>query len=159
MKILSIGVCALMIATIAVTDSRAQEPYGDAQVMLEFVRAADSYAFSHRQTDRRGAPAKARLEGSMFTPMVAQAFRARIARAAAAADCRLPAASQTDFVVPVVNGASAGSRELPSCVGAMLPRLPAELEYRVSGVALLLADAHLEIVVDVVHGAFPARDN
>ena len=49
---------------------------------------------------------------------------------------------------------TAGSQDAPSCIATMLPGLPTELEYRVSGIALLLIDAHLAIVVDVLHAAF-----
>lgn len=46
---------------------------------------------------------------------------------------------------------------LPDCVLAVLPRLPEELEYRESGVVMILLDPHANMVVDVLHGAFPAR--
>ena len=158
MKRFLIGISGLVIATvIVVADSRAQGPYGDAQAMLEFQRAADAYAFSHRQTERRGAAAAVRIEGAIFTPVVAAAFRTRIAMATGRGDCAVPPASQTDFVVPRVNGSIAGTSDLPGCIAAVLPRLPAELQYRVSGVALVLTDAHLLVVVDVLHAAFPAR--
>ena len=43
----------------------------------------------------------------------------------------------------------------PACLAAVLPRLPEELEYRVVGVTLVLVDVHANLVVDVLHGAFP----
>ena len=157
MKMLLRGVYGLAIAGLAIiaaADSSAQEPFGDAQVMIEFQRAADSYAFGHRQTERRGTTPVARQEGAIFTPVVAAAFRARIRAAVNRPTCDAPRASEPDFVVLRVNASTAGSQDAPSCIATMLPGLPTELEYRVSGIALLLIDAHLAIVVDVLHAAF-----
>jgi len=151
------GVCGLAIASlaiIAVADSRAQESFGDAAVMVEFQRAADTYAFSHRQLERRGEGAAVLTEGTLFTPIVADAFRKRI-RKAAAGDCKMSDTAILDFSVPRVN-LHVDAPSVPACVASVLPPLPDELEYRVAGVALLLVDAHLHIVVDVLHGAFPA---
>ena len=151
------GVCGLAIAglaIIAVADSRAQESFGDAAVIVEFQRAADSYAFTHRQLERRGEGADIRAEGALFTPLVADAFRKRIRRAAAGA-CQVSDTAILDFSVPRVN-MRVDAPPVPECVASVLPPLPDELEYRVAGVALLLVDAHLHIVVDVLHAAFPA---
>ena len=157
MKTLLIGLCGITIAAIsAAAGSRAQEPFGDAPAMLEFQRAADSYAFTHRQTERRGAATAVRSEGVIFTPVIGAAFRARIAAASRRDNCSVPRPSDTDFVVPRVNTSIAGSHEVPPCIAAVLPPLPAELQYRFSGIALLLVDAHLKVVVDVLHAAFPA---
>ena len=156
MKINLSGVC-LAIATLAiaaVADGRAQEPYGDASVMIDFQRGVDSYAFSHRQLERRGEGAAIGAEGALFTPLVADAFRKRIRRAIAGA-CRVSDTAILDFSVPRVN-MRVDAPPVPACVAAVLPPLPDELEYRVAGVALLLVDAHLHIVVDVLHAAFPA---
>jgi hypothetical protein len=153
-----LGVVVAGLALVAAADNGAQDPFGDAKAMVEFQRAADAYAFSHRQIERRGAATAVRAEGAIFTPVVAAAFRARIV-IAAGRHCELPRPSQTDFVVPRVNAASAGTGQLPPCVAEALPRLPPELEYRVSGIALLLADAHLGVIVDVLHAAFPAGGN
>jgi hypothetical protein len=43
-------------------------------------------------------------------------------------------------------------------VSSVLPRLPEELEYRVASVALILLDTHANMVVDVLHGAFPLSE-
>lgn len=150
------GVCGLAIAGLAiigVADSRAQESFGDAAVMLEFQRAADSYAFSHRQLERRGEGAAIGAEGTLFTPLVADAFRKRIRRAAAGA-CKVSDTVILDFSVPRVN-MRVDAPPVPDCVRSVLPPLPDELDYGVAGVALLLVDAHLHIVVDVLHAAFP----
>jgi len=161
MKISLIGVCGLAIAglaIIAVADSRAQEPFGDAVVMIDFQRAADSYAFNHRQVERRVGKPIAGVEGALFTPIVSDAFRKRIRRATAGGACKLPDTAIRDFSVPRVNAPVDSSPGVPACIASILPPLPEELEYRVAGVALLLVDAHLHIVVDVLHAAFPAPD-
>ena len=123
----------------------------DSAVIVQFQRAADSYAFHHRQAERRAAAPAPLVEGAFFTPMVASAFRDRIRRSG----CQVSQGSAGDSAVPRPNESSEGAGPLPQCLSAVLPALPAELEYRVSGVALLLADAHLHIVVDVLHAAFP----
>lgn len=143
---------SLAIAVVAV---RAQD-FGDTATITQFQRAADAYAFTHRQTDRRGTNPAELKEGAMFTPVVAAAFRVRI-DAALRAGCSAGAGDQ--FEVPRVNGPASGAAPVPPCIAAMLPRLPEELEYRISGVVLVLTDAHRLIVVDVLHGAFPRRDN
>ena len=123
----------------------------DAAVIVQFQRAADSYAFQHRQTERRGSSPAPLVEGAFFTPLVAAEFRNRIRLSG----CEIPQSSDADSVVPRPNGSIEGTTQLGPCLSAVLPALPAELEYRASGVALLLADAHLHIVVDVLHAAFP----
>jgi hypothetical protein len=157
MKTALIGVCGLAIAGLAIiagADSRAQEPFGDVQAMIEFQRAADAYAFSHRQIERRGQGPAARIEGTLFTPVIADAFRKRLRAATAGGACAVPEPAGGDFTVPRVNAPVEGLSVVPPCIAARLPPLPAELEYRIAGVALVLADAHLRIVVDVLHAAF-----
>jgi hypothetical protein len=143
-------IAIVVLALVAPVAAQARQQM-DAGVILQFQRAADSYAFHHRQTERRGAPPAPLVEGAFFTPMVAAAFRDRIRTSG----CEIPPGSASDSTVPRLNQSSEGARPLPPCLSAVLPALPAELEYRVSGVALLLADAHLHVVVDVLHGAFP----
>lgn len=128
----------------------------DGAAMLQFERAADSYAFLHRQVERRGSPARTLAEGGFFTPVVAAAFRRRIA-SVLNRDCQVP--GSTTFQVPGVNTSAEGTPPLPGCVTRALPPLPEELAYRGAGVALLLIDAHLNIVVDVLHAAYGQRDN
>jgi len=148
---------AVMLALMvpAIDDrGRAQDPFGDSQVITQFQRAADTYAFTHRQIERRsGVPAR-QTEGAIFTPAVAAAFRARIGRAVRDVGCDFPDAGGINFVVPGVNASASGTPPLSGCITAVLPRLPAELEYRSAGVALLLIDAHTNVVVDVLHAAF-----
>lgn len=158
MKTSMLGVCGIAIAGLAISaaaDSRAQEPFGDAAIMIDFQRAADSYAFSHRQLERRGQGPATGVEGTLFTPIIADAFRKRIRKAIASEACTLPDTASGDFSVPRVGTTVAGASGVPPCMASMLPPLPGELEYRAAGVALLLVDARLQIVVDVLHAAFP----
>ena len=143
-----VSIVALMLAA-SVTAPQAQQTM-DAAVIVQFQRAADSYAFQHRQTERRGAAPAPLVEGAFFTPQVAAAFRSRIQRSG----CENSQGSAAS-AVPRPNGSTEGTSALPPCLSAVLPALPPELEYRASGVALLLTDAHLHIVVDVLHAAFP----
>jgi len=146
----AIATLSLILSVPAALHARQQQDDG---VVLQFQRAADSYAFQHRQTERRGAPPAALVEGAFFTPQVAAALRDRL-RAAGCTN-----AAGQEFVVPPVNSSSEATSSPQPCMIAALPKLPPELEYRVAGVALILADAHLHIVVDVLHAAFPRNDH
>ena len=146
---IALGTAALIAALLA------QDPFGDSQVITQFQRAADSYAFTHRRVERRHDTPALNTEGALFTPPAASAFRQRLQRAIRSVGCDPPQPPGLNFVVPRVNANASGSLALSSCIGAVLPKLPAELEYRTAGVALLLVDAHTGVVVDVLHAAFP----
>jgi hypothetical protein len=146
------SVSVVVLSTLLATAVAGAQPSLESEAMVQFQRAADSYAFAHRQADRRGRENPV-TEGAIFTPPVAAAFRSRIQKAGAG--CTLPSAARNDFEVPRVNGPATGAGALPPCVAALLPALPPELEYRTAGVALVLTDAHLRIVVDILHAAFP----
>ena len=140
------GIAFVFVASLPLF---AQPSISDAAI-LQFQRAADTYAFQHRQTERRGAAPATLIEGAFFTPTVAAALRDRLR----ASRCEFPRSDSGDFVVPRVNSSTDGTGALPACMNALLPKLPPELEYRFAGVALILADAHLRIVVDILHAAF-----
>lgn len=147
-KLPSVLLCVLIASTSAIADQ-----VDEAAIVLQFQRAADTYAFVHRQDERRSIPMALRVEGALFTPQAADLFRRRM-RAAMARGCEPPHPSGR-FEVPRVNMSMEGTMAAPACVIAQLPRLPEELAYRVSGAALLLVDAHLGVIVDVLHAAFP----
>jgi hypothetical protein len=151
-----LGVLLVVCALIAAAEDRGlaggQVP-SDSAALLQFQRAADSYAFAHRRTERRKDAMPLAAEGAFFAPVAAAAFRARIA-AAVKAGCDWPPPPVDNFLVPALNTHSGSATALPSCLAARLPKLPEELEYRVAGAALLLGDAHLQVVVDVLHAAF-----
>ena len=92
-------------------------------------------------------------EGVLFTPIVAAAFRARLAFAFRTG-CAAPELGDS-FVIPRPGEHAGGALPIASCLAAVLPRLPAEVEYETRGVALLLVDTHAGIVVDILHAAFP----
>lgn len=142
------------VATLTADRGRAQDPFGDSQVMTKFQRAADSYAFTHRQVERKHGTPPAAVEGAIFTPAAAAAFRNRIMLAVRSVGCERPEPGGIDFSVPRVNSNASATPALSACIVAVLPKLPAELEYRSAGVALLLVDAHTHVVVDVLHAAF-----
>ena len=157
-----------MVTTVATLDARQ----ADLAAVVEFQRAADAYAFQHRQVERRAAGATARdamaagmralrpraRDGDFFTPLVAAAFRSRLARALKSPGCSLGPAT-ADFAVPRPNQDAGAAPAIPACAADVLPQLPPELEYRAAGVALLLVDTHAGLVVDVLHAAFPRPDN
>lgn len=139
--------------------------------IAQFQRAADAYAFQHRQIERRAGnkPDQAAMaralrmaravpaEGSLFTATVSAAFRRRIAEALRGGRCAQ--ATEASAVVPRASDDAATTHPLAACVDTVLPRLPEELVYRTAGVSLLLVDKHARLVIDVLHGAFPAHDN
>jgi hypothetical protein len=144
---------AVLAVVVCATVTGAQPPLNEARVIVEFQRAADAYAFGHRQTERRGAAMTPAVEGALFTPQAAAVLRSRI-QSTLVGGC---AVSSAGGAVPRVNGGLDGTAGLPACMTAVLPRLPDELQYRSAGVALILADAHLSVVVDILHAAFPVR--
>ena len=94
------------------------------------------------------------VDGAIFGPVVAAVFRGRIAAAArTGCDQSLPNAS--NFIVPRPNDDAGATRAVGDCLTTVLPRLPMEVEYRIAGVALVLVDTHANLVIDVLHAAFP----
>lgn len=162
---------ALLLAGVT-TQASAQATFNDAATMIQFQRSADAYAFLHRQVQRRiedpadrnalaEALRRARPtagDGDFFTPVAADAFRKRLAAALALPGCHLPPANFLTSEVPRVGARSANALGIPGCVALALPALPEELEYRVTGVVLLLVDGHADVVVDVLHAAFQPHE-
>lgn len=149
--------------------SSEQVVFSDSEAVRQFQRAADAYAFQHRQVQRRlgdsadrqamanamRAVRPAPADGDLFTPVTAAAFRHRIAVALKSEGCDVPVFDQQNFAVPRPNGDAAAILDVPACVNMMLPRLPEELAYRAAGITLILVDTHAGLVVDVLHAAFP----
>jgi hypothetical protein len=145
----------------------ADQPINDGDAITQFQRAVDAYAFQHRQVQRRAGDApdqsamaaamrtsrQAAVDGAVFTPAISAAFRARIAAALRTPTCRQSGGANS--MVPRPNDDPGAAVPMAACVAAVLPRLPAELDYRVAGVALLLVDTHANLVVDVLHAAIP----
>lgn len=161
------GLIALLLVLGAVQISRGQH-FDDVAAVMRFQRSADSYAFLHRQVQRRlGEPGEATLMadgmrrarpdaavGDFFTPLVGTTLRSRIKAAFATPGCPWPPSDGVGRDLPRVNADAADTRPIPPCLAVALPNLPSELEYRQSGVALLLVDGHADLVVDVLPGAF-----
>jgi hypothetical protein len=162
-------VCVVAVVCATASSARAQE-FADSAAIVQFQRSVDSYAFQHRQIQRRlgeGAEQRAMAsgmhaarpsaDGDYFTPIIASAFRNRIAFALRTQDCKVAAAGTSSSEVPRVGSVAPDTYDLPKCVLSVLPRLPEELEYRAASVAIILLDTHANMVVDVLHGAFPAQ--
>jgi hypothetical protein len=160
-------VVVLAVLRVAGADGGPQA-FPDTQALTQFQRAADAYAFQHRQVERRAGGADpasvttalraaraTAVEGALFTAEAGAAFIQRIRRATSRAGCAAGAAD-AGAEVPPVNGSASNTQPLDACIAAGLPPLPPELEYRRAATALLLVDAHNDIVVDVLRGALPA---
>lgn len=146
---------------------------GGQRPLVDFHRAADAYAFLHRQVERRigtahqragaadtvGATELAaaivaertrRSQPALFTPAVVASFREL---AADAVDAGCDAGELRHGVWELSHepdSPATGSRPIAACIAAVLPDLPDELEYRSAGTVLLLVDHHANLVVDVL---------
>lgn len=168
---LASAICVVAVTSTTASNARSQEAFGDAAAITEFQRSVDAYAFQHRQVQRRlrvAADQKAMAagmraarpsaaDGDLFTPSIAAAFHARISTALRTKGCNTALVGSGSNEVPRVGALAIGMHPVPDCWLAVLPRLPEELDYRASGVVLMLVDTHANIVVDVLHGAFPAQ--
>lgn len=146
---------------------------GGQRALVDFHRAADSYAFLHRQVERRiglaheragraSAAGAAELAAALvaeraretlpplFTPSVVAAFR-ELAASAVHSGCDA-GELQTGVweLAHGVNSQATGSAPIAPCMAKVLPALPDELEYRSAGTVLLIVDAHADLVVDVL---------
>ena len=154
--------------------SLAQE-FPDVRATLEFQRAADSYAFMHRQAERRlglahrkageavneigsdELAAAIRAErtrtspGEFLTPAIAGVIGSRLI-GARRSGCPLGELESGSRRVLRINGPATGTNQPPECVMAVLPYLPPELEYRSTDGVLVLVDGHANLVVDVLPG-------
>lgn len=162
------ALCVAAVACAAAASARSQEAFGDAAAITQFQRSVDAYAFQHRQVQRRLGEAvdqsamaasmravrPAAADGDFFTPIVAAVFRNRIAIALRTQSCQIAMPDRPSSEVPRVGTLAIGTAALPSCLLAVLPRLPEELEYRGASVAIILVDTHANLVVDVLHGAY-----
>ena len=106
------------------------------------------------RTARHGA-----APGEIFTPRVAALFRAAIADAVYAIDIEGLVDEELDAVDGLVDLAvnepvpAWALQDPPGTLLAQLPSLPPAIEYRLVGGALILWDAHAEILIDALPGA------
>jgi hypothetical protein len=174
-------VATLGAALLLPSNARGQAAFPDVAAITAFQRAADAYAFMHRQAERRigqthrrageeSTVSAAELRrtiveersraniGPLFTPSAADAYR-RIASNAVHAGCN-PGELKTGVWETSydVNSLADGARPLTACMAAALPHLPEELEYRSAGTVLLLVDVHASLVVDVLPALLAGSD-
>ena len=171
----SLMATALVAGAAAIDREVAQATFADTRAVVEFQRAADSYAFLHRQVERRLGLAHRRAgkpidviestelsaaiiaerssasAGMLFTPAVVVVFRDSAGRAARAEGCDAgELRSGVWEMFHDVNSPATATDPVSPCIAAALPGLPAELEYRSAGTVLLLVDPHANLVVDVL---------
>ena len=158
--------CWVALATIAIS---AETERQDTAAIVAFQRSADSYTFLHRQVERKLGPgatdaqmfaalqdARASAKaGDLFATEIAGVLRTRIASTLRASNCVIPEGPGEDLRVPRINQEMATAVSLPECLSGVLPRLPEELQYRSVGKTLVLFDAHVNLVIDVLPDAFP----
>ena len=158
----AVFIAILFAAAIAVGRSQAAS---ETAIVVRFQRAADDYAFLHRRVQRTlgddpggramaaamRAARPAATDGDILTEEIAAVLRARI-RSLKKAGCDV-AGRSSEILRP--NQDASLAAPIPMCMETALPKLPPELEYRMAGVTLVLVDSHANLVVDVVHGAFP----
>ena len=168
---------AALAASIALAGegSAAQSSVADVDAIVTFQRAADSYAFLHRQVERRLGQVHRRAGldpdliesaelaeglraerpttsiGQFFTPAAAAAISARLV-AAWRDGCDVGELYSGTWEVVWIGGSAQATRPVSECVTAALPHLPPELTFRSCAGVLILADVHADVVVDVLPG-------
>jgi nucleotide-binding universal stress UspA family protein len=158
---------SLILALALTTGGAAQVRFSDTEAIVHFQRTVDGYAFLHRQVERRfgmvhqatpgsDAMATAMREarpgaetGELLTPDIVAVIRVALSKAAHAPNCGPPRLSNN---IPHVHDLADRTEPLPPCLLDVLPRLPAELEFRWSGDALVLVDTHANLIVDLISG-------
>lgn len=171
----SLVATALVAGAAAIDREVAQDTFADTRAVVEFQRAADSYAFLHRQVERRLGLAHRRAgkppdviesaelaaaiiaerskasEGMLFTPAVVAVFRESAGRAVRAAGCDAgELRSGVWEMFHQVNSPATDTDPVRPCIAQALAPLPEELEYRSAGTVLLIVDPHANLVVDLL---------
>ena len=179
---LSFIAVAIVAGAVRTERVAAQDTFADVRAVVEFQRAADSYAFLHRQAERRlgqahrrdGQPAdsiraaelaaaivaerSSAPEGAVFTPPVAAAFRQLAGTAARTPGCNPGELRTGAWLVRQVNSSAAGTTPVTRCIANALPALPDELEYRSAGAVLVLVDSHANLIVDLLPALLTGSD-
>jgi hypothetical protein len=177
-----LALIASVMAILLGTPAAAQQArFPDASAIIAFQRAADSYAFLHRQIERQigmehrraGTPqqhidavelaeaivARRVTPSPLFEPAVVSVFRSLAAQAIRAPGCDAGELRTGVWEMRhTIHSPATGSEPLAACVAAVLPDLPDELEYRTAGTVLLLVDTHANLVVDVLPALLAGSD-
>ena len=159
----------------------SQHHWDNPAAVTAFQRAAESYAFLHRQAERQlgrvhraagssEVPIEARelsdairaarpaAGGELFTPAVALEFRA-LAASAVHAGCDAGALRTGRWELShTVYAPATGAQPISACIAGALPPLPEELAYRSAGTVLLVVDLHANLVVDVLPALLAGSD-
>jgi hypothetical protein len=176
---------ACVVLWCAWAPARAQPPAAPApdQALQVFRARVDSYLALHRELEARVAPLDARgqplhtylsrqilatairrarpaQQGNIFTPAVAQMFRAIIADTHDGFEAWLSSLQRQYLSVPGLHPqvnescGMAEMSELPAVLLGKLPPLAGDLQYRLVHFDLVLWDVHAYLVVDFVPDAF-----
>jgi hypothetical protein len=176
------GIAAVLVdATVSTERAVADQMFADTRAIVEFHRAADTYAFLHRQAERviemahrkakepldirAGELAdaviaeRAQARGmNFFTPAVVAVFR-ELAASAVHGGCDAGELKTGVWELShEVNSPATRSKPIANCMATVLPDLPDELEYRSAGTVLLLVDHHANLVVDVLPALLAGSD-
>jgi hypothetical protein len=120
---------------------------------------------SHHEAELRRAIREARKsagQGDIFTPEISAEFR-RLVSQSMESGAKLHIGQSLRHAEPVHLTLHANERypehlplqSMPPSLLENLPRLPAEIEYRITGRDLILLDVKASLVVDVIPGLFP----
>ena len=136
-----------------------------AEAALPAQKATASPAkITHQQNELARAIRRGRAnakQGDIFTPPIAMEIRRLLTMAMGTADA--PAVRQSlQSAEPVQLHLNVGEtypdrlplQSTPPTLLANLPKLPPEIEYRITGQDLVLLDTKANLIVDVIHGVF-----
>ena len=179
----TVAMIASLLAMLCVATAVPAQPRpADLAAIVAFQRAADGYAFVHRQIERELGMAhrRASLPGdvidggelatsivskrlqsradALFNPGVVAAFRTLAAEAVRLGCDAGELRSGVWELGHDVHSSATGSRPLTVCMASALPKLPPELEYRSAGTVLLLVDSHANLVVDLLPALLAASE-
>ena len=177
-------IATMLVGGVAAIDREvSQDTFADVHAVIEFQRAADAYAFLHRQVERRLGQAHRRAgeagdvvaatelrtaiiaerstthDSPLFTPELVTAFRHIAAKAVRTPGCD-PGELRSGLweMSHQINSPATGTKRVNACIATALPGLPDELEYRSAGTVLLLVDVHANLVVDVLPALLAGSD-
>jgi hypothetical protein len=148
------------IADYVALHKRLERPLPPQQISsdMRVVRQAMDALAKEIKAARRGAG-----RGDIFTPEVAAVFRVRIANCLPADEMEMIITEREEedpVRLPAIHVNDRWPKGMPFIfvppqLLSALPRIPAELQYRIVGHALVLWDHHADLIVDILPDAFP----